>query len=248
MKNNTFCISVFILLICVLAVLAFILYLKYKKSQITQKQIDTKLAAFELKAIQSQMNPHFIFNSLNTIKHYVYINNNSKADFAIDCFAIFLRKYIDYSTLDYVCIEDEVKLLETYMALEKLRANDVFDWKIILPENLKQVTIPTQLIQPFIENSIKHGTQQNDKKCLITLGFKQEQNTIICTIEDDGIGIEKSTELNKNKKNYTSRGIDLIHDKIRIIKQLTGFEIVLDIANKELEQGTLVTIKIPIIK
>ena len=209
------------------------------------KLLQLNLLECEQKSIQSQMNPHFIFNSLNTIKHYVYINNKTKADFAIDCFSIFLRKYIDYSSQNYVRIADEIKLLETYMSLEKLRANDLFETEITVDEAVKNVYIPTQLIQPFVENAIKHGVLKSTNKCTIKLQFIIENNYIICKVEDDGIGLESSKRSESKKSNYESKGIELIQNKIKIIKQITGSEILLSIENSSNEIGTIVTLKIP---
>lgn len=236
--NNILVFETLFILLIIISVTVYFFKQKTKR-ELEKKLIDKQLAEYELKVIQSQMNPHFIFNSLNTIKHYVYINNKDMADFAIDCFSIFLRKYLEFSALNFITIEQEVKLLETYLALENLRSNDLFDSAIEVGKGLDKIIIPNLLIQPFVENAIKHGIINANKKCLIQVKFEKEESFLICSISDNGIGREKS------------KAIDMINTKIKLIKKITGLDIAIEIndfaSNNPALPGTIVTLKIPLL-
>jgi sensor histidine kinase YesM len=212
-----------------------------------EEKIKTTITQLELKAIQAQMNPHFIFNSLNSIKYYLLINDTKNADVFIDNFAQLLRSFMDYSTFDFISIENEIKLLSLYLNLEKMRMNDEFEFEI-KSELDKNTLIPTILIQPFVENAIKHGITHSEKKCKLLITFLMHANKIICTIHDDGVGRRVAEQINMRNKYHQSKGINLVKDKIKTINHKYSSDILLNIVDKENDLGTIVILKIPALK
>jgi len=222
----------------------------YRKKAKEQERIKRELAELELKAVQAQMNPHFIFNSLNSIKHYLFINDTKSADVFIDNFSILLRDFLEYSNKDFITLEKEAEMLASYLALESMRMNPPFRYTIVLPPELNKIKIPTLLFQAFAENAVKHGITHSSKECAIHIAFKMISGTITCEITDDGIGRKRSGEINQGRIYHTSKGINIVNEKIKIIKATHNihveFEIQdrLDADNNSL--GTSVTIKIPV--
>lgn len=221
-----------------------------KKKAEEQERVKRELAELELKAVQAQMNPHFIFNSLNSIKHYLYINDAKSADIFIDNFSILLRDFLDYSSQNFITIEKKVEMLHSYLNLEKMRMNPPFNFSITLPEHLKQIKIPTLITQPFVENAVKHGIRHSEKSCTLNITFEEDNGNIICKVEDDGIGRKRSNEINHQKKYHISKGISLVNEKIKILKEISHIDVSIKTedklsASKE-SIGTLVIITIPI--
>lgn len=215
-----------------------------------QERIKRELAELELKAVHAKMNPHFIFNSLNSIKHYLYKNDIKKADIFIDTFSVLLREFMEYSSSDFITIEKETQIINSYLSLESMRMHPVFNFNINVPNYLLKFKIPTMLFQPFVENAIKHGINHSNKNCQLTIIFEQINRKIICTIEDNGIGRKKSEEINKLNKNHKSRGMSIVDDKIKILKEIYNTEVKVIIEDKismnNEPDGTKVTLIIPI--
>jgi LytS/YehU family sensor histidine kinase len=193
------------------------------------------------------MNPHFVFNSLNSIKYFLSTNDYAKADKYIDYFSGLIRKFLDYSNNSLIKIEDEAKMINSYLELEKMRLNNKFDFTILISPAVKNKNIPTFIIQPFIENSIKHGVAPSDKSCLIILKFSLEDNKIICIIDDTGIGREESQKMKLSPKAHKSKGIELVREKISIIEEIHDAHIEVKIIDKkenDVSTGTTIAIEI----
>lgn len=191
------------------------------------------------------MNPHFVFNSLNSIKYYLSINDQKNADLFIDDFALLLRNFLDYSNLNFISIDKEIQLLTSYLNLEKMRMNDAFDFEIkaLLDSSL---IIPTILIQPFVENAVKHGITHADKKCKLSINFSLKSNKIYCVIEDDGVGREFSKKINARIQSHESKGLNLVKDKINMLKQQYQLDIKLEMIDKPESTGTIICLVIPV--
>ncbi len=223
----------------------------------TQKRlvIEKQYRESELKALKSQMNPHFIFNALNSIQEYIVLNKKNLASDYLGKFADLIRTYLDHSDTGNITIQEEVDSLNLYLELEKLRFENQLDYTIIIGENINQqaITIPTMLVQPYVENALKHGLlhKKSDRKLSIT--FKKITDiSLECCIEDNGIGRKKSEEIN-NKKikahkpfalKATGNRLDLLNYKkdnkigVKTIdifeeKQPTGTKVVLNIPFKK---------------
>lgn len=225
---------------------------RYRRKAKEQERIKRELAELELKAVQAQMNPHFIFNSLNSIKHYLFINDTKSADVFIDNFSILLRDFLEYSNKDFITLEKEAEMLASYLALESMRMNPPFRYTIILPAELNKIKIPTLLFQAFAENAVKHGITHASKACEIHIGFKMINGAITGEITDDGIGRKRSGEINQSRIYHTSKGINIVNEKIKIIKATHNIHVEFEIQDRvdadNNPLGTSVTIKIPVNK
>ncbi len=190
---DTFLFYFFVFLL--LIILAF-LALNYKYSQL-DKEIRQKrhLIRSEQKALRSQMNPHFIFNALNSIRRYILENDVDNADFYLSNFAMLMRRVLENSKQEYISLEQEIETLKLYLELEKMRFDESFNFSVEIDENitLSRIFVPTMLIQPVIENSIWHGLAPLQQNGQLILSLKQlSKNKILCFIQDNGIGRQKA--------------------------------------------------------
>jgi hypothetical protein len=182
-------------LVLIVAIYKQQLKLQQKKSQ----QIN-ELNASKLAAIQSQMNPHFIFNSLNSIQDLVLKGDVENSYSYITTFSDLVRRTLSYSEKDFIEFEQEIKLLNLYLTLEKLRFKKNLAYRLD-PGNVEDIMIPPMLIQPFIENSLAHGLLHKDGEKRLTVSFELK-DVLICTIEDNGIGREQAKAI-KQRQNTT---------------------------------------------
>ena len=204
----------------------------------------------ELKAIYAQINPHFIFNTLNSA---MMMAKKSKADDIYEHIAKFsslLRGYIKSSRNKYITIEEEIENIKDYIELQQARFKNKFNYSIKIDNNIKsdQVRIPSLLIQPFVENAINHGLLPLEANGFLKIEFRYEKvpNEIVCTIEDNGIGRKNSKLLNEqNKQRGESYGDLLIKDLVAIFNRYETMNIEIVYQDQEIPQtGTRVTIKI----
>ncbi|MET4081890.1 sensor histidine kinase YesM [Pedobacter sp. UYP30] len=209
-----------------------------------------KLTESELKAIRSQMNPHFIFNVLNSIEAYIMENDKKTASRLLQKFAALSRLILENSTKSLVIADKELKALMLYTELEAMRYDNSFKYNFIVDDeiNLKRLFLPPMLIQPLIENAILHGliTAQNPDANL-KVQFSLVQNGICITIEDNGYGIEKQCALDtKSIIKEKSMGLASIIERIEIInKQESSYKASFNIAPR-LGGGTIATICLPL--
>jgi len=215
--------------------------------------IDKQLSQTEMKALQSQMNPHFIFNSLNSIREMILNNENKDASHYLSKFAHLIRITLDQSSQSLVSLRNTIDYLQRYMEMEQIR-NNLFSFEIKADDELDQneTFIPPMLIQPFIENGLWHGLAANNKTIHISIRFKQEDVFLICTIEDNGIGVNQS-EKNRNETaiRRKSHGIANIKQRIELLNEKHGFNCKVDIRDKQdidgsTGTGTLVNIRLPL--
>jgi hypothetical protein len=220
---------------------------KQRKKLIEQKE----KVEFELYALRSQMNPHFVFNSLNAIQYYINDENYDKSESYLVKFSKLIRMIFEFSRFKSVKLKDEIKLLESYLEIEKMRFGEDFNFCIkIDPQlNLDQIEIPTMLLQPIVENAVNHGIFHKQGKGTICLEFKKlEENSFQITISDDGIGIKKSKEINKKSlKKHTSRSTEILMKRIKLLNLSGKWKIDYNLAdhsdNNE-KYNTIVTLKI----
>jgi hypothetical protein len=224
--------------------------LKTKK----QQRIREMLAISQLTALRSQMNPHFMFNVLNAVQGLIYSNQKSKANEYLGTFSTLMRKTLDVSDKRDITIAQEVETIELYVSLEQARfeEND-FNYNIILPnEDLNQYIIPSLIIQPFVENAIKHGLMhKRGSKNLKIEVLKENENYWEFIIEDNGVGRKASAHINEKIKNkYQSFATNAINNRIYLINKLIEHPIKInvdDLSNILNEsKGTRVTIHIPV--
>jgi ligand-binding sensor domain-containing protein len=193
-----------------------------KKHDVEKKMLSIEKQVFELeqKALRLQMNPHFIFNSLNAIQNFVLANDTDKAVNYLAKFSHLMRMILANSTSSLITLRDELKALTYYIDLEKLRFDDKFDYVITRDPAIDEefVEIPPMLFQPYVENAIIHGLINSSKTGLLEIFMKRiNRGTLLCTIKDNGIGREKAIEIrNKSGIKRQPKGMIITQERIEI--------------------------------
>ncbi|MBN2892245.1 MAG: histidine kinase [Bacteroidales bacterium] len=192
---------------------------------ILQKDLKLKrrMMRAEQKALRSQMNPHFIFNALNSIRRYILENDSDNADFYLTSFATLMRKVLDNSKQEFISLEEEINTLKLYLELEKMRFDDSFTFQIEIDEDLRisLFNVPPMVIQPILENAVWHGLAPLQKNGLLKLAFKKEtDNSMICIVEDNGIGREKAAEIAERRKGHQSTGVKNLEERLNLLNSV----------------------------
>ena len=206
-----------------------------------------------MKALRAQMNPHFIFNSLNSIQKYILKNDQFAASQYLTKFSRLIRLILDHSNQNNILLSSELELLKLYVEMESIRFDDKFNYEINTGTeiNTDTVEIPSMLIQPYVENAIWHGLLHKEEKGKLTISFLQNgENVIKVIIEDDGIGRDKAAELKSKqvlrKKSY---GMQITEDWIAIINRLQDIKATSQVVdmkdNDGNATGTRVILEIP---
>lgn len=206
-----------------------------------RRQIEQQLLELEQKALRAQMNPHFIFNSLNSIQGFILDKDIAGANKYLSQFARLIRQTLDNSFQSQISLADEIKYLTTYLQLEQMRNRDRFDYTIDVDKTLvsDEVFIPGMVLQPFIENAIRHGMQnKNDKNGKIVINFSRDNNTIGCSISDNGVGRKEALALKAIQGTlYQSRGMQLTTERIELINKNQADKITVKIIDHEDNEG-----------
>lgn len=209
----------------------------------TLKKVQIKNKKIALQSLRREMNPHFIFNSLNSVNQFIATNNELEANQYLTRFSKLMRGVMENSTEDYIPLQQELDLLQNYLALEKTRFADKFDFEINIDESLKSqnTLIPGMLIQPFLENSIWHGLRYRSEKGYLKLNFAKQNNSLKITIEDNGIGIEESKkQKTEHQKQRQGRGMKNTLERIALLNDLYRKNIKCSITDSD--KGVLVQI------
>ncbi len=229
-------------------VMVWLIYRWQLRTQRKKSDQINELHASKLTAIQSQMNPHFIFNSLNSIQDLILKGDVEHSYSYITTFSNMVRRTLSYSEKDFIDIGQEIKLLELYLSLEKLRFKKDFDYKINIDE-INDIMIPPLLIQPFIENSLVHGLLHKSGKKELVIDFKLA-DVLICVIQDNGIGRAESKIIKERQRSeHESFSSKAILKRFEILSKVFegkfGYEYE-DLIDNNIVTGTRVTLKIPI--
>jgi len=242
-----------IITVLIITFLALLRVRNIKKKSIAKTKQNKKFAEMELTALRAQMNPHFIFNCLNTIKFFVSTNDEVSASKYLNKFSKLMRMFLEHSKSSFITLNDEIDLLTLYIELENLRFNNHFEFQLKLQPslNLSNIEIPSMLFQPFVENAINHGLLSLKRKGKLTIDVHQEGLNLIGIIEDDGIGRVKAGELkDRLKKSHISRGLQITNERIQVLNTVKNIDIKIDTIDKIDENGnaagTKVIITIPI--
>lgn len=213
--------------------------------------IKTKNKEIALQSLRREMNPHFLFNSLNSVNQFIATNNELEANKYLTAYSTLMRNTMENSNKDFVTLGNEIENLTQYLELEHLRFKDKFDFEIHVDEKLDRDTvwIPNMIIQPHLENAIWHGLRYKESEGLLKLDFSLSGKTLRVTIDDDGIGPTKSSELKThNQKVHTSRGLTNTRERMALLNELHKTQMSFTITEKkEPETGTVVEILLPII-
>jgi ligand-binding sensor domain-containing protein len=224
--------------------------------QIKETSLKKRMAEIELKAIKAQINPHFIFNTLNSIQYFIGNNQTNEAELYLSKLGSLLRNTLHFSSKTVVKLKDEIHFLDNYLQLEKLRFDEYFSYQIdakIDDKTLEYIEIPPMVLQPHIENSLKHSFQGRQKqKKEIIIRFEILENQLICTIKDNGIGRKASMEKKKHiQQPHSSKGIELSKSKLEMYAYTTGQNVmteIVDLYNNATPIGTSITIIINVNK
>ncbi len=193
--------------------------------EVKQKEIafiNQQLAEAQLSALQTQMNPHFIFNSLNSIKGMILDNEQQKASRYLSKFANLIRVTLNQSKEVLTTLYENVEHLESYLLMEKLRFDDSFTFECSVDDDIdtEETLIPTLMLQPLAENAIWHGLLHKEGEKKLTIRFSRLAETISCSIEDNGIGIKRSEQLKQlNKPPYQPVGLGNLRNRIKILNE-----------------------------
>jgi hypothetical protein len=214
-----------------------------------------QLAEVEMSALRAQMNPHFVFNSLNSINKYILTNEPRMASRYLTKFSQLMRLILNNSKSKEIPLEDELNTLSLYVEMEQLRFDQKFQFEkqVNSVDPPSQILIPPMLIQPYIENAIWHGLMPLESPGRLILNITQSGQDLICIIEDNGIGRKKAMELKqKNGVRKKSMGMKITSERLELVEALhhikTDLEIIDKVSTQGASLGTLVTLKIPVRK
>ncbi len=252
--------SVFIVFICFLIVVLFYTFYKYqikkieKQNQIIleKNELENSLNLSTLKAIKSQMNPHFFYNALNTIQSYILANDKRQAVNYLSKFSLLTRNILEMTDKEFISLSEEITTMKLYLDIEKARFDEDFDYEINT-ENMTDLDfkIPSMLLQPYIENAVKHGLLHKNGLKKLAISFSRNKENIKIEIDDNGIGRQKSAELNAIKnRNHRSFATNAMQNRIDLLNKNKTNKITIDFIDKLNQSnqslGTTVVLEIPI--
>jgi two-component sensor histidine kinase len=233
--------------------LIYVIYRVIRKRIREKISINKLIAELEIKALIAQMNPHFIFNSLTSIQELIMVNKQKEAMHYLHQFSRLLRNVLESSEKNTITLAQEKLLLELYLELEAMRFDKQFSYDIIVDQRIdaEEVVLPSFLLQPFVENALWHGLMHKRADRKLTIKFEiTDQEHLICSISDNGIGRKQAEELKRNSmRSYQSMGLKIMKERIHLMKQQNDL-IDLKIIDRTDENGnalgTTVMIQLPI--
>jgi ligand-binding sensor domain-containing protein/anti-sigma regulatory factor (Ser/Thr protein kinase) len=241
-----FRIGVPLFFLLILAGMIFI-YIRQLKQRESQKQ-----NALRLQTLRGQMNPHFIFNSLNSINYFISNNDKLSANRYIADFSKLIRSILYNLNNDFITLEKEIESVEDYLKIEYLRFGDKFDYSLFVEEGIikDQIKVSPGMVQPFVENAIWHGIRglENRKgNIIVRFGFQNQK--LVCVIEDDGIGRERAELMKSKNDQKKSKGISIVMERLKILNHLQNNNYQINISDLKVdnyETGTKVVIELPV--
>lgn len=229
------------------SIFGFMLY-KRRRDTVEQKkeaEFRAMVSDTELKALRAQMNPHFIFNSLNSIGDYILKNDTGMAMEYLTKFAKLMRMVLENSEFKEIPLEDDLKFLELYLQVEAKRQPGRFTFEIIVEKGLdvQNILVPPLLLQPFIENSIWHGFAQKSEQGHISIGIAKQGDMLLCTVDDDGMGWKAESGVPTTKKSF---GVAITESRLEILNTQKNAQGKLNITDKGRDKGTRVEVSLPL--
>jgi ligand-binding sensor domain-containing protein len=235
--------------------LVWVIIRRVRKREQEKTAFIKRIADLEQLSRKAQMNPHFIFNSLNSIQQYVMDADVAGANKFISGFSRLIRQTLDFSSKPEISLEEELDYLTNYLELEKTRLENAFSWVVSMDPVVDpaEYYIPPMILQPFVENSVRHGLRfRRDTNGVVTITVKREGSHLICVLEDNGVGRKAAMQYKSiSPINYQSKGLSLTADRISIFNQEHTDKI--DMMIEDLEDnfhnslGTRVTISFPVL-
>lgn len=226
-----------------------------RRQERLRTEFEKQLANVEMSALLAQMNPHFLFNCLNSIDSYIIRNESAKASEYLNNFARLMRLILNNSRSNYINLKDELESLDLYLQMENLRFKDKFTYEIKVGDQIDTslITIPPMLIQPHVENAVWHGLMPRDGDGgKVTIEIAKRGDDLVCNIEDNGIGRVRAMELSSGPRgsHRKSMGMQITEDRIEIINKLYGSNMQVQIRDLYDDEGspagTQVTLTIPL--
>jgi len=223
-----------------------------KEKQIAD--VKRKATELEMQALRAQMNPHFIFNSLNSINRFILQNNKAQASEYLTKFSKLVRMILQNSQASLISLESELEALDLYLEMEALRFNYHFDYKVTTSKDLdiEVLQVPPLILQPYVENAIWHGLMHKEEKGHLNIQVLEKDDQLYFSIEDDGIGRQKAKELaSKTATKHKSMGLRITANRIAILQKNGSTEspvTIRDLVDSNgAAAGTEVIIKMPVI-
>jgi LytS/YehU family sensor histidine kinase len=208
---------------------------------------EKNLIELKTKAFSSQMNPHFVYNSLSAAQYLVMINENKKAFNYLSDFSLLLRQMFENAKKTYVPLTDETNFVKRYIELEKLRFNNSFIYTIDIEklDESKNCYIPAMMIQPVVENAIRHGLAPKKINGELKIDLYTKDDLLICTIDDNGIGLKKDLQ---SYPRYENSALRIISERLRLLNETTDKKGYINITDKKANggEGLLVELGLPI--
>jgi len=243
-----------VVFLAVVNLLVWIIVRRIRRREQEKTSINKRIGDLEQLARKAQMNPHFIFNSLNSIQQYVMDADITGANKFISGFSRLIRQTLDFSSKPEISLEQELDYLSNYLELEKTRLENAFGWSVSVAAdvNTAEYHIPPMILQPFVENSVRHGLRfRRDRNGIVSIHIKRENNYLVCVLEDNGIGRKAALKLKSvNVIEYQSKGMSLTAERIAMLNKDNPNKITMEIEDLEDGQhnalGTRVTINFPI--
>lgn len=218
----------------------------------TLNSIKKKNKRIALQSLRREMNPHFIFNSLNSVNQFIAQNNELEANKYLSSYSKLMRNMMENSNKDFIPLAIEMEQIKEYLDLEYMRFHDKFKYIIDIDESLDMdsVYIPNMLIQPQLENAIWHGLRYKENRGLLSLTIKPDKEYILVITEDNGIGLTKSKALKtKHQKEHNSRGLTNTRERINLLNSLYNTHISIEIIEKsDGETGVIVILRFPLLE
>lgn len=240
----------FILLsVLMFAALLFFLiryYFRIKQTEEKEKLITkTRIISLEQQALQAMMNPHFIFNVMNSIQYFINTKENTMANQVLTGFARLIRKNLDICNKSYISVEEEVSYLNLYLSLEKMRFGEKMAYSIEVDRDIdvQQMYIPSMLLQPYVENAIWHGIMPKDSPGTINISIRKRNDELNIEIADDGVGIENSKK--QKTGDHISRGMQLTGQRVVLLNKFRPNQIKIQVSQIT-SGGTRVHISVPL--
>ncbi len=230
-------------------------YYRYRINQIRKEaRYKQLIAETETAVLRLQMNPHFIFNSMNSINSYILQKNVDTASDYLHRFARLMRMILKFAAKPFIAISDEIDLLELYLQTEAMRFERKFDYSFDLKDDLDpdEFVIPTMILQPFVENAIWHGiSNKKNGEGKIKVSFWQENESLLCSVEDNGVGRAASHKASQKAKSHESKALSITEHRLQLIEQKNGVSASFEIQDlRDAAQnpaGTKVVLRFPLL-
>lgn len=241
----------------VILIVGFVFWLRIRQVRREERMkasFEKELAKMEMEALRSQMNPHFLFNALNSLKDLIIRNDPQAASNYLSRFSRLIRLILENSKEQMVSLAQELEAVNLYVEVEQHRFENRFDYRLEVNSGLdpKEVMIPPMLIQPYAENAIWHGLMHKQDKGMLQVSLHQVDGRLVCIVEDNGIGRKKAGELrSKSVGGNKSYGMAITRDRVALVKELYNIEAKVDVEDLMADgepSGTKVTLSLPLIK